>query len=83
MDIGKVPSDSGIFRSTTELREFVLGLMGHTGKERKASRVAAPLPHGLVLIGLGKGGAPSFLLLLPSLFPIPCGRWNPTRTGES
>ena len=23
-------------------------LMGHTGKERKASRVAAPLPHGLV-----------------------------------
>ena len=58
-------------------------LMGHTGKERKASRVAAPLPHGLVRIGLGKGGAPSFLLLLPSLFPIPCGRWNPTRTRES
>ena len=58
-------------------------LMSHTGKERKASRVAAPLPHGPVRIGLGKGGTPSFLLLVPSLFPIPCGRWNPTRTRES
>ena len=42
-------------------------LMGHTGKERKASRVAAPLPHGLVRIGLGKGGAP----FLPSPSPFP------------
>src|SRR5215216_6752240 len=42
-------------------------LMGHTGKERKASRVAASLPHGLVRIGLGKGGhpLPSFSFFLP------------------
>src|SRR5215216_7213081 len=34
-DIGKVPSDSGIFRSTGELREFVLGLNGPYGKGEK------------------------------------------------
>ena len=40
--------------------------MGHTGKERKASRVAAPLPHGLVRIGLGKGvGDRSRILKFP------------------
>jgi len=42
-------------------------LMGHTGKERKASRVVAPLSHGLVRIGLAKGGAP--FLPSPSSFP--------------
>ena len=34
-DIGKVPSDSGIFQSTGELREFVLGLNGPYGKGEK------------------------------------------------
>src|ERR687897_3360082 len=34
-DFGKVPSDSGIFRSTGELREYVLGLIGPYGKEEK------------------------------------------------
>jgi hypothetical protein len=49
-------------------------LMGHTGKERKASRVAAPLPHGLVRIGLGKGGAP--FLPSPSPFPFSYSMWE-------
>ena len=43
-------------------------LMGHTGKERKASREAALLPYGLARIGRGKGGAP--FLPSPSLFPF-------------
>ena len=49
-------------------------LMGHTGKERKASRVAAPLPHGLVQIRLGKGGAP--FLHSPSPFPFSYSMWE-------
>ena len=49
-------------------------LMGHTGKERKAPRVAAPLPHGLVRIGLGKG-AGSFLPS-PSPFPFSYSMWE-------
>ena len=51
-------------------------LMGHTGKERKASKGGRTPPHGLVRIGLGKGGAP--FLLSPSPFPSP----TPTRKGE-
>ena len=67
-DIGKVPSDSGIFFGVPEsYRNSYWALMGHTGKERKASRVAAPLPHGLVRIVLRKGGAP----ILPSHSPFP------------
>jgi len=50
-------------------------LMGHTGKERKASKGGRTPPHGLVRIGLGKGGAP--FLLSPSPFPSP----TPTRKG--
>ena len=37
-DIGKVPSDSGIFRRTGELREYeeeVMGLMGQVVEERR------------------------------------------------
>ena len=37
-DIGKVPSDSGIFRGTGELREYeeeVMGLMGQVVEERR------------------------------------------------
>ena len=47
---------------------------GGNGKERKASRVAAPLPHGLVRIGLGKGGAP--FLPSPSPFPFSYSMWE-------
>ena len=50
-------------------------LMGHTGKERKASKGGRATPHNLVRIGLGKGGAP--FLLSPSPFPSP----TPTRKG--
>ena len=50
-------------------------LMGHTGKERKASKGGRTPPHGLVRIGLGKGGAP--FLLCRSPFPSP----TPTRKG--
>ena len=49
--------------------------MGHTGKERKASKGGRAPPHDLVRIGLGKGGAP--FLLSPSPFPSPI----PTRKG--
>ena len=42
-------------------------LMGHMGKERKASKGGRTPPHGLVRIGLGKGGAPFF----PSPFSLP------------
>ena len=50
-------------------------LMGHTGKERKAPKGGRTPPHGLVRIGLGRGGAP--FLLSPSPFPSPI----PTRKG--
>ena len=50
-------------------------LMGHTGKERKAPKGGRTPPHGLVRIGLGRGGAP--FLLSPSPFPFP----TPTRKG--
>ena len=44
-DIEKVPSDSGIFRSTRELRKFVLGLNGPYGKGEKGLKVGcAPSP---------------------------------------
>ena len=72
-EFGKVPSDSGIFRSTGELREFAGDYMGLRGRERGAAsmgrappppsglnwtrRGAAP-PQGLVRIGLGGGAAP-------------------------
>ena len=38
MDFGKVPSDSGIFGGTGELREYeeeVMGLMGQVVEERR------------------------------------------------
>ena len=46
-------------------------LMGHTGKERKAPKAGRTPPHGLVRIGLGKGGAPFLLSPSPFLFPTP------------
>ena len=45
LDIGKVPSDSGIFWSTGELQEFVLGLNGPYGKGEKGLKDGcAPSP---------------------------------------
>src|SRR3954464_16090671 len=47
-DIGKVPSDSGIFRSTGELREFageymgLIGPYGNRGERPKGRRRAPP-----------------------------------------
>ena len=61
-----MPSDSGIYRSTEELREYVLGLIGPYGKKKKGLKGGRTPPLGLVRIGLGKGGAP----FLPSLFPF-------------
>ena len=60
-------------------------LMGHTGKERKASKGGRTPPHGLVRIGLGRGGAPSFSFSLPfpSLLLLLLGRApSSTRKGE-
>ena len=71
-DFGKVPSDSGIYRSTGELREFAgekyWALLGLAGKREGLPRAGRAPPHGLVRIGLGGGAAPppSF----PSLFPF-------------
>ena len=71
-DFGKVPSDSGIYRSTEELREFAWekcwALLGHTGKRVGLPMAGRAPPQGLVRIGLGRGAAPppSF----PSLFPF-------------
>ena len=72
-----VPSDSGIFGSTGELREFVLGLNGPYGKGEKASKGGRTPPHGLVRIGLGRGRplpAFSFSLPFPSLLLLLLGR---------
>ena len=86
MEFKKVPSDSGIFRSTGELREFageymgLIGPYGNRGERPKGRRRAAPLWSEL-----DKGRSPPFLLPLP-LFPLLLlqqGRWNPTRTRES
>ena len=68
-EFGKVPSDSGIFRSTGELREFageymgLIGPYGNRGERPKGRRRAAPLWSEL-----DKGCSPFFLPPLP-LFP--------------
>src|SRR5215216_4229318 len=76
-DIGKVPSDSGIFRSTGELREFSGGSNEPYWAIRECRRQAkgevAP-PHPWVLIGLGEGGGAPLALsysLSLALFPSP------------
>ena len=69
----KVPSDSDIYRSTGELREFAgekyWALLGHTGKREGLPRAGRAPPQGLVRIGLGGGAAPppSFPFLFPFL----------------
>ena len=74
-DFGKVPSDSGIFRSTGELRDYVLGLIGPYGKEGKGPQ---GWPHPSPWSGPNwtrEGGAhPSFFLLPPSLLLLPQGK---------
>ena len=68
-EFGKVSSDSGIFRSTGELREFageymgLIGPYGNRGERLKGRRCAAPLWSEL-----DKGCSPLFLPPLP-LFP--------------
>src|SRR5215216_4238961 len=73
-DIGKVPSDSDIFRSTKELREFVLGLNGPYGKGEKGLK---GWPHPSPWAGPNwtrEGGAP--FLLSPSPFPFSYSIWE-------
>ena len=83
MDFGKVPSDSGIFRSTGELREFageymgLIGPYGNRGGRRKGRRPVPPLWSELV-----KGAGPLFLLPL-LLFSSPTRkRRSPTPGGS-
>ena len=78
MDIGNVPGDLGIFRSTGELREFVLGLNGPYGKEEKGLK---GWPHPSPRAGPNwtrEGGRPlpsfSFSLPFPSLLLLLLGR---------
>ena len=75
-DIGKVSSDSGIFRSTGELREFVMGLNGPYGKGEKGPKGwPHPSPWTSPNWTMEGGGAPpSFLLLLPSLLLLQQGK---------
>ena len=74
MDFGKVPSDSGIFRSTGELREFLLGLNGPYGKGEKGPK-GWPHPSPWTSPNWTReGGRP---LPSPSPFPSP----TPTRKG--
>src|SRR3954470_21545825 len=85
-DIGKVPSGSGIFRSTGELREYggrsIWPLLGFRG-EGEEGRAHPPLtsPNWT----RGRGGAPSFLLFplpFPCLLLLLLGRGNPTPGGS-
>src|SRR5215216_3337269 len=85
-DIGKVPSDSGIFRSTGELREFVLGLNGPYGKGEKGLK-GWPHPSPWTSLNWTRGGRPlpSFSLSLPFFLfhvggGILLGLGSPSRT---
>ena len=78
-DIGKVPSDSGIFRSTGELREYeeeYWALMGFSGKEpgggARPSQAQSELDKGF-----GARPPSPFLLHFPPFPPSP----NWTRKG--
>ena len=60
----------------------IWALLGHTGIEERGQKEGGLRPPSGP--NWTRGAAPfSFLLLLPSPFPIPCGRRNPTRTRES
>jgi len=83
-----VQSDSGIFWSTVELREFageVVGLNRQYGKGEKGLKGWLPPPMAS-LNWTREGAAPpslSFSLSLLSFFPTPKRKGNPTRTWES
>src|ERR687897_1792249 len=68
-EFGKVPSDSGIFRSTGELREFageymgLIGPYGNRGERPKGRRRAAPPGPNWT-----RGAAPFSFSLSPSFF---------------
>src|SRR3989337_750350 len=82
-DVGKVPSDPGIFRSTGELREYrekVMGLIGPCGKERGQPWAACASPPLGPKWTRGGGPHPLSYSLSPSSFP-PCRR-SPTRGGS-
>src|ERR687897_1841551 len=86
-DFGKVPSDSGIFRSTGELREFVLGLNGPYGKgEKGLKRWPRPSPwSGPNWTREGGRLLPSFSFSLPLFLfhvggGILLGLGSPSRT---
>src|SRR3954462_6107508 len=66
-EFGKVPSDSGIFRSTGELREYELGLLGPYGKEGKGhQRWSRPSPWSCPnWTREGERPLPSFSFSLP------------------
>ena len=78
-EIGKVPSDSGIYRSTGELREFAgekyWDLLGHTGIEERGQKEGGVRPPPLVRIG--QGVQPPFPSSSPPLSFSP----TPTRKG--
>ena len=82
-DIGKVPSDSGIFGSTGELREFVLGLNGPYGKgEKGLKRWPHPSPwSGPNWTREGGRTLPSFSFPLPFSYSHKEGR-SPTPGGS-
>ena len=87
-DIGMVPSDSGIFRSTEELREFTGRSNGpywalvERGEKGQEVVRASPLPK--LNWTRGGGAAPlSFSLSPPSFSPTPTReRGNPTPGGS-
>src|SRR5215216_102575 len=74
-DIVKVPSDSGIFRSTGELQEFTggsIGPHGPSGGREEAGQGEARAPPSPNRIGLG-GGSPPFLLFFLSFLLLLIG----------
>ena len=82
-DFGKVPSDSGIFRSTGELREFageymsLIGPYGNRGERPKGRRPAPP-----PLVRIGQGGQPTFPSPSPPLSFSNKERRSPTPGGS-
>ena len=57
-DIGKVPSDSGIFRSTGELREFAWGSNGPYEKGEGSTPAHKGRPASPLLLYIRGQGAP-------------------------
>ena len=84
-DIGKVPSDSGIFRSTGELRDSpgsIWALLGYTGIEKRGQKEGGARPSSGP--NWTRGAAPFSLFLSPSflLSYYNKGRRSPTPGGS-